>query len=135
VDSNGTVYVITLSGLSVIPMARSGAPVRPAIAAGSRGIVNANTGTTSFSPGAFITVSGTNLAAPATSDTLPLPTVLGGSCVTLSDVPLPLLQTSPGQITAQIPDTMRPGLYVAQVRSLAEASQSEAVLITVTKPQ
>jgi len=135
VDASGTVYAITLSGLSVIPMARSGAPVRPAIAAGGRGIVNANTGTTTFTPGAFITVTGSNLAGAATSDTLPLPTVLGGACVTMSDVPLPLLQTGGGQITAQIPDTLRPGIYVAQVRSLAEASQSDPVLITISKPQ
>jgi uncharacterized protein (TIGR03437 family) len=60
---------------------------------------------------------------------------MGGSCVTLNDVPLKLLQTSPDQITAQIPDDLRPGLYVAQVRSLANATQSEPVLITVQRPQ
>jgi uncharacterized protein (TIGR03437 family) len=66
---------------------------------------------------------------------LPLPTVMGGSCVTLNDVPLNLLQTAPDQITAQIPDDLRPGLYVAQVRSLANATQSDPVLITVQRPQ
>ncbi|MBM3735259.1 MAG: hypothetical protein FJW39_05670 [Acidobacteria bacterium] len=135
VDSQGTAYVITLSGLAVIPLQRSGAPVRPLVSAGSRGILNANNGTTAFGPGAFITITGTNLATPATADTAPLPYVLGGSCVTLSDLQIPLLQSAPGQITAQIPDDLRPGVYVAQVRSLATATQSDAIQITVQRPQ
>jgi hypothetical protein len=135
VDSNNVAYILTVSGLSVVPLQRSGAAPRPAISGGTRGIVNANNGGTSFAPGAFITISGNNLAVAATADQLPLPQVLGGSCVTLSDVPLTLLQTSPGQITAQIPDNLRPGQYIAQVRSLANATQSDAVVITVQRPQ
>lgn len=133
VDSNNNAYFITLSGLAVVPLQRSGTPPRPAITASPRGILNANNGTTSFGPGSFITVSGANLAASATADDVPLPSVLGGSCVTLSDVPLSLLQTSNGQITAQIPDTLRPGQYIAQVRSLATATQSDAVVVTVQR--
>jgi len=135
VDRDGTAYMITLTGLAVVPLQRTGAQPRPAITAGTRGILNANNGSTVFTPGSFITVTGSNLATPATADQVPLPTVLGGSCVTLSDVPLPLLQTSTGQITAQIPDNLRPGQYVAQVRSLARAAQSDSVIITVTRPQ
>jgi len=135
VDSRGIAYAIGLSGLSVVPLQQGGAQSRPQIASGSRGIVNANTGTTLFTPGAFITVNGGNLAETAVADQLPLPTVMGGSCVTLSDVPLPLLQTNSGQITAQIPDDLRPGVYVAQVRSLATATQSDPVVVTVQRPQ
>jgi DNA-binding beta-propeller fold protein YncE len=135
VDSQGTAYVITLSGLSVIPLQRGGLLPRPSIAGGARGILNANTGSASFTPGAFVTVTGGNLANPAVAETVPLPAVMGGSCVTFNDVPLKLLQTSPDQITAQIPDDLRPGLYVAQVRSLANATQSEPLLITVQRPQ
>jgi YVTN family beta-propeller protein len=132
VDSNNNAYVITLSGLAVVPLQRTGTPPKPAIAA-TRGILNANNGTPVFGPGSFITVTGTNLAASATADQVPLPTVLGGACVTLSDVPLTLLQTSTGQITAQIPDTLRPGQYIAQVRSLSTATQSDAVVVTVQR--
>lgn len=135
VDSQGNAYQVSVSGLSVISLARDGAAPRPSITGGSRGIVNANTGTAAFSPGAFITVTGANLAAPAAADQLPMPTVLGGSCVTLSDIPLPLLEASNGQMTAQIPDTLLPGIYVAQVRSLATATQSDPVVITVQKPR
>jgi YVTN family beta-propeller protein len=134
VDSKGTAYAITLSGLSVIPLANSGASVRPAITPGSRGIVNSSDGTPVFRPGAFITVNGANLASPSTADQLPLPTVLGGSCVTFDDVALPLLQTSSGQISAQLPNTIRPGQNVVQVRSLATAQASDPLVITVQKP-
>jgi hypothetical protein len=135
VDSQGTAYMVGLSGLSVIPLQQAGAVTpRPAITGGSRGIVNAVNGTTNFGPGSFITISGSNLAAPGVGDQLPLGSVLGGSCVTFSDVPLPLIETSPGQITAQVPDSIRPGLYVVQVRSLANAVQSDSVTVTVQRP-
>lgn len=132
VDSRGTAYAITLSGLSVIPT-RLG--VRPTITNGARGIVNSQDGTPNYRPGSFITVSGQNLADPSTGDTLPAPTVLGGSCVVFNDVPLPLLQTSTTQISAQIPEGLvRPGLNVVQVRSLATAQNSDPVVVTVQRP-
>jgi len=135
VDSRNNAYVVSLSGLAVVPLQTGGPVERPAIAAGGRGVLNANDGSANYGPGSFITVSGTNLATAATADQVPLPTVMGGACITLSDVPLPLLQTSPGQITAQIPDDLRPGLYIAQVRNLAAATQSDSVLVTVRRPQ
>ncbi len=132
IDSAGTAYAITLSGLSVVPLATS--PPRPLIAAGARGIVNASDGSTNIRPGSFITISGTNLAAPATAELLPPPTVLGGSCVTFSDISVPLLQTSAGVIQAQVPDNIRPGINIVQVRSLAMAQASDPVQITVQRP-
>jgi hypothetical protein len=134
VDSKGTAYSITLSGLSVIPLATSGVSPRPSVTAGVRGIVNSSDGTPNFKPGEFITVNGTNLATAASADTVPLPTVLGGTCVVFDDVPLPLLQTSSGQISAQLPPTVRPGQNVVQVRSLATAQSSDPFVVTVQKP-
>jgi hypothetical protein len=134
VDSKGTAYVVGLTGLSVVPLSLGGAPVMPEIPTGTRGVVNANDGSTRFFPGSFVTISGRNLAKPGVSDQLPLPTVMGGSCVTLSDTPLSLLTTSSEQITAQIPDNLRPGLYVTQVRSLDNATKSTPVVITVQRP-
>lgn len=133
VDSKGTAYAITLSGLSVIPLTAANAASRPQIAAGARGIVNAEDGTSTFRVGSFITVNGSNLASNATADELPVPKVLGGSCVVFNDVPLPLLRTSSGQIQAQIPSTVRPGLNVVQVRSLATAQQSDPQVVTVAR--
>ena len=133
VDSQGTVYAITLSGLSVIPLTPQGDSSRPQIATGSRGIVNSNDGTPNIRPGSFITVSGRNLASAATADTLVAPTVLGGSCVTFGDISIPLLQTSSGQILAQVPATIRSGVQVVEVRSLATAQASDPVILTVQK--
>ncbi len=134
VDSLGTTYSITISGLSVVPLAPASSTTRPQIAAGARGIVNSTDGTASYKPGSFITVNGLNLASVATADILPVPTVLGGTCIVFNDVALPLLQTSPTQISAQIPDTVRPGFNVVQVRSLAMAQQSDPQVVTVQKP-
>jgi uncharacterized protein (TIGR03437 family) len=92
-------------------------------------------GTSSFQPGSFIVVNGTNLASSATADALPPPTVLGGSCVLVDNVPLPLLTASSTQIGAQIPSTIRPGVNVLEVRSLATAQRSNPVVVTVQKPQ
>lgn len=131
VDSQGTVYAITLSGLSVIPLTPAGAATRPAITAGARGVVNAADGTNNIRPGSFVAVNGTNLAAASVATTIPPPTVLGGSCVTFGDISVPLLQTSAGQIQAQVPESLRPGTHVVQVRSLATAQASDPVQVAV----
>jgi DNA-binding beta-propeller fold protein YncE len=132
VDSAGTTaYMITLSGLSVVPLTPTGADTRPTINTGARGIVNSADGTPNFKPGSFITISGKNLAGTATADTIPPPTVLGGSCVTFGDIAVPLLVTSNGQIQAQVPDTLPAGTHVVEVRSLATAQDSDPVTVTV----
>jgi YVTN family beta-propeller protein len=135
VDSQGTAYAITLSGLSVISTVPAGSGTQPVITAGNRGIVNSSNGSAVITPGSFITVSGRNLASPATADVVPPPMVLGGSCVTFNDVSLPLLQTSPGQILAQVPTNILTGAAVVQVRSLATAQDSDPVTVTVQKAQ
>ncbi|PWT99661.1 MAG: hypothetical protein C5B51_26650 [Terriglobia bacterium] len=133
VDSKGTVYAVTVSGLSVVPLTPANTSTQPAIAA-TNSVVNASDGSANFKPGSFININGTSLAATATADTLPPPTVLGGSCVLVDGVALPLLSTSAGQISAQIPASIRPGLNVVQVRSLATAQQSNRVVVTIQKP-
>jgi uncharacterized protein (TIGR03437 family) len=132
VDSAGaTVYAITLSGISVISLTPSGPDTRPSITPGAGGIVNASDGTPNIKPGSFITISGRNLATAATADTIPPPTLLGGSCVTFGDVAVPLLIASTGQIQAQVPTTLQAGTQVVEVRSLATAQDSDPVIVTV----
>ncbi|MBL0159578.1 MAG: hypothetical protein IPP47_21080 [Bryobacterales bacterium] len=132
-QARGFAYAITLSGLSVISLAQNTANSRPAIPLGSRGIVNSVDGTQNLRPGSFVTISGQNLGLPGTADQIPLPGVLGGSCVVMNDLPLPLISVTPNQINAQVPDTLRPGLYVFQVRSLANAQQSDPLVINVQR--
>ncbi|HXS93747.1 MAG TPA: hypothetical protein VN736_04025 [Candidatus Limnocylindrales bacterium] len=129
VDSAGTTaYVITISGLSVVPLVQGAAA--PVIAP-VNGIVNSTDGTANIQPGTFITLRGQNLASKAVATTVPPPAVLGGSCVTFGDVSVPLLQSSSGQILAQVPDTLPAGTQVVQVRSLALAQDSAPVTVIV----
>jgi len=130
VDANGVAYAITLAGLSVMPTATTTSATTPATA-GSKAVVNATNGSASFAPGAFIEINGTNLASTATASTLPAPTVLGGSCVLVDDVAIPLLSTSPTQIMAQLPATIRAGSNVLQVRSLTNAQRSTPVVVSI----
>ena len=134
VDSQGTVYALTVSGLSVVPLTPATSSTQPQIAA-KNGIVNANDGTVNIQPGATININGTSLAAQASTDpTQPLPLVLGGSCVLVDNVPLPLISTGPNQISAQVPASIRPGPNVLEVRSLTMAQRSAPVVVTVQKP-
>jgi DNA-binding beta-propeller fold protein YncE len=133
VDPSGVVYALSVSGLTVTPLTVASSATQPQIAA-SRGVVNATDGTTNVKPGSFINVNGANLASTATADTLPTPLVLGGSCVLIDNVAIPLISTSSGQIQAQIPTTIRPGSNVLQVRSLATAQQSNRVVVSIQKP-
>jgi hypothetical protein len=71
----------------------------------------------------------THLADAATADTIPPPTVLGGSCVTFGDIAVPLLVSSSGQIQAQVPDTLQAGTHVVAARSLSTAQASDPVVV------
>lgn len=129
IDSTGTAYIITLSGMTVVPMTASGVS-RPQIASSSA-VMNASDGTAVLTAGSFITVNGQNLAGAVKAEDLPAPTLLGGSCVTFSDIALPLISASGAQILAQVPDDLAPGRYVAVVRSLATGQKSDGVIVTV----
>lgn len=130
VDASGTVYALTLSGLSVAPITTTTAATAPG-ATLTRPVVNANNGSTTFSPGSFIAINGANLASSATADSLPAPTVLGGSCVLFNGTAIPLISTSPTQIVGQLPATIRPGSNVMQIRSLNNAQRSKPLLVTI----
>ncbi len=129
VDSQGTMYAITLSGLTVAPIAPATSANLPQVTS----VANSADGSAKITPGSFITISGTSLASVANASSVPAPTVLGGSCVTFNQTPLPLLSTSGGQILAQAPATISPGLNVVQVNSLDYAQQSTPLMVTITK--
>lgn len=132
-DGQNTVYALTISGLSVIPMTASGPASTPNFAP-SQAVVNATDGSTRLTPGSFITINGSNLAGTGVAQGLTPPTRLGGSCVTFSDLSIPLLKTGPNQISAQVPPDLRPGTYVAQVRSIATAQSSAPIVVQVAAP-
>ena len=72
-----------------------------------QGVINAASSspfTAHLSPGEFLTLLGTNLAAGAESaTTLPLPTKLNNVTVTINDIQAPIQFVSPGQINVVVP--------------------------------
>jgi uncharacterized protein (TIGR03437 family) len=120
-------YAITLSGLTVAPTAPATDLNQPTI----QSVVNSADGSTNIKPGSFIAINGSSLASSATASSVPTPTILGGSCVTFNGTAAPLLQTSAGQILAQVPANAGSGTNVVQVRSLDYAQSSDPMMITV----
>lgn len=99
--SDGRLFVLLSgSGFEVVPGSFD-AFVSPPVA---RSVVNAASSTGPVAPGSLISIFGDNLA-PLTSraGAAPLPTFLADTCLTVNNVPVPLLFLSPGQINAQLP--------------------------------
>ncbi|MBI3210339.1 MAG: beta-propeller fold lactonase family protein [Candidatus Solibacter usitatus] len=133
VDSTGTTaYVISASGLSVIPLDVQPPAERPQFTQ-QGSLANMANGAAALSPGTLVTINGRNLAASEKSEA-PLPSVLGGVCVTMNNRPMPLIQTSPTQITAQVPYELAAGRYPVVVRSIDKKTSSvNTALATLTK--
>jgi uncharacterized protein (TIGR03437 family) len=131
VDAAGTAaFILTASGISVIPLdAASGSAPQ----VGANGIVNAANFQAAIAPTGLISIVGRNLATTESASATPLPTILGGTCVTLNNTPLPLIASAPTQINAQLPPTLAAGRYPLVVRSLGGGGASAAVTVTVAK--
>ena len=132
-DSTGAnAYVLTASGLSIIPLTAVPPTARPDLA--QNGVANLANYQPSVATGSLIGIFGSNLASQAASSTTPLPTVLGGTCVTLNNVAIPLLATAAGQINAQIPTTLAAGKYPLVVHSITnQAASATSLTVTVAK--
>jgi uncharacterized protein (TIGR03437 family) len=132
VDSSGTTaFVLTTSGLSIVPLASTSGSGTPQVSSG--GVVNTANFQSAVAPGGLISIFGNNLATAATSASSPLPTVLGGTCVTVNNTPIPLIATSSGQINAQLPPALAAGRYSMIVRSISGQAASSALNISVLK--
>jgi uncharacterized protein (TIGR03437 family) len=148
VDSTGTMlFALTTSGLSISTLA-AGGPTQPGqggpgggLPSGlanvplpnSGGIVNLFSYLPQFAPGSLVSIFGNNLGDSAPATSTPLPAILGGTCVTLNNQPLPLFLTSAGQINAEIPPTMAAGRYPLVVRSISKKAASPSQTITIAK--
>lgn len=131
--ATNTAYALTVSGLSLIPLSpTTNNPPLP----NAKGAVNLASYETTVAAGGLLSIFGQNLGTNDTFSATPLPLVLGGTCVTLNNVPLPLFWVSPGQINAEIPPGMAPGTYPLVVRSIANraASPSQTLTISATAP-
>ena len=131
-DSAGnTAYALTTSGLSVIPLTQIAPSERPAV--NQNGVVSLASQLTSLAPGNLAAITGRNLATDGKSGSGSLPTILGGTCVTLNNVPLPLLATSDGAVNVQIPVELAAGTYPLVVRSIDRLAASATTSVKLAK--
>jgi uncharacterized protein (TIGR03437 family) len=100
------------------------------------GVVNAGSFVPGpVAPGTIVSIFGTNLASQTLSATsLPLPTALAGTSVTLAGQALPLFFVSSGQINAQIPFGLPNGAASMIVRNVTGPSSAFSVSIATTSP-
>ncbi|HWZ31346.1 MAG TPA: hypothetical protein VNX18_08440 [Bryobacteraceae bacterium] len=126
-----TAYAITTSGLSIIPLVPVPAGGRPQV--NQRGAVSLATLQLPVSSNGLLAILGQNLAATDSASSTPLPTTLGGTCVTLNNIALPLFMTSATEIHAQIPPNLAAGSYPLVVHSLANHAASTSQTLSVSK--
>ncbi|HTR39523.1 MAG TPA: hypothetical protein VMH80_26805 [Bryobacteraceae bacterium] len=87
------------------------------------------------SPATIFSIFGQNLAAGAVqASTLPLPDTLGTTSVTVNGENAPLYYAGPGQINAEIPTDIKPGLATVIVTNGGVQSNAVAVNVTGVSP-
>jgi len=80
------------------------------------GIVNAASSAAQLAPGMLFTIYGQNLSAQTElAATVPMPREMGGATVRVNGILCPLHYVSPGQINAQMPYEVRPGLATVAI--------------------
>lgn len=98
--SRTAVVALTTSGFTVFPWVFDTGVAPPRLDR----IVNAADGTQPVAPGGLISLYGSDLSPVSQSSRqIPLPTVLGDSCLTVNGQPVPVMYVSPAQINAQLP--------------------------------
>ena len=123
-------YLLTASGLSIIPLQMSQTP-NPQV--NQNGTVALSNYATKFAPGELVSIFGQNLAGVTQSTGPPLPSILGNTCVTLSNMPVPLSLVSANQINAQLDPSLAPGMYSPVIRALDRHAAAPGQPITVAK--
>lgn len=132
VDSTMTnAYVLTTSGLSIINLEPQVLTDRPTVSNG--GTVSMGSYTTDIPAGGLVSIFGRNFGGTEIGQTNPLPTMLGGVCVTLNNAPLPLFSLSPGQINVQVPYDRAAGTYQLIVRDTNRKLASTASSVRVVR--
>lgn len=126
-------YVLTTTGLSVLPIEPAVAALRELPSVNRNGIVNTASYLAPLAPGTLFAIFGRNLGTQSTADSTPLPSILGGTCVTLGNTPVPLIMTSNGQINGQIPPNLAAGRHNLTIRSVDNKAASAATAITVSR--
>ena len=130
-SANAFAYVITTSGLSIIPLTPAAATDRPS--PNQNGAVNLGSYQKQVAANGLLSIFGQNLGASEVAGSMPLPLMLGGTCVTLNNIALPLFMASPTQINAQIPPDLAAGTYPLIVRSISKHATAASQQLTISK--
>lgn len=130
IDTSGqNAYALTVSGLSILPLqSTANTSARPSIGAG--GVVSSADFTAPLAAGGLVSIFGSNLGTSASAG-IPLPGIVGGTCVTLNSQPIPLLYVSAGQINAQIPVGLAAGKYPLVIHSITNQIASASTTVNV----
>lgn len=119
-------------GITPIGVSGTGVFVNP------RGIVNAGSFApvgAPLSPGGFITIFGSGMAAAAaTASALPFPLSLSGVQVLINDSPAPVYSVSSGQISAMVPLTVTGDTVNVAVLNGAQRSNTVTARLARTSP-
>jgi uncharacterized protein (TIGR03437 family) len=126
----GNAYMLTTSGMSIMSLTVASGAI-PSFT--TNGVVNGASFRPqgSVAPGSIFSIFGSNLGALASAGTVPLPTSLGGTCVTINDASLPLFYVSPTQINAQLPFSTPSGNVTVQIRNRNSGRASSGITIKV----
>jgi uncharacterized protein (TIGR03437 family) len=91
---------------------------------------------TTVSPGAIVTIFGSNLVSgsAATASTKPLPASLAGSTVLINGTAAPLFYAGPTQINLQLPYGITPGPATAVVQSGSVSSAPFSFTVSAASP-
>lgn len=122
--------MLSVSGVTVMQPDFDAATAGPVIS----GVVNAADFTPGVAPGGLIRIDGTNLTTMTErAGTSGWPSILGGACVTVNSIPIPLARVSPTEVTGQLPFAAL-GTGAVSVRSPAGVSNTYTLKIQRTAP-
>ena len=114
----------------------TGNVVRAQTSVSIAGVVNAASfAQESVAPGSMVSIFGTGMATRTVqASTLPLPTTLDGTSVTVGGTALPLFFVSAGQINAQLPFQVANGSVPLTVRNSAGSTATRSITISTAAP-
>ncbi len=128
-DTSANTLVAGTYGRGAYVTSLQPSPLGPSVLA--RGVVNAASNLQVLAPGAIASVYGQRLAAStAAGSTLPVPTSLGGTAVTVNGIAAPLFFVSPQQINFQVPFEINTSAATVVVTT----SQGSAAMLVQVAP-
>ncbi len=134
VDNSGSVYIADrvnsrIRRVSGPPLAAPGLPEGAVVSSASFAK------NSPIAPGGIVTIFGSDFStAAASAYAIPLPAVIGETSVTFNGIAAPLYYVSAGQINAQVPFELGPGIASLQVVRGATKSSVSTITVAAVSP-